>query len=66
LEKSKQEITGSVLPEAEPAATVQPSFKKSQEVIGPSVFIVFTVLKKTKKVKLEWHICNRNVDVPYT
>jgi len=50
LEKSKQEITGTVLPEAEPAATVQPSFKKSQEVIGPSVFIVFTVLKKQKKL----------------
>ena len=32
------------LPDAEPAATVHPSLKKSHEVIGPSVLIVFTVL----------------------
>ena len=32
------------LPDAEPAATVHPSLKKSHDVIGPSVLIVFTVL----------------------
>ena len=37
------------IPEADPAATVHPSFKKSHEVMGPSVFIVFTVLKRSKK-----------------